>query len=145
MYLMIQNLPILVVDDSKDDVFLLRRAFKRAGLAPPLIHVRDGEEAVDYLRGENRFTDRIRYPLPGLMLLDIKMPKLNGFDVLEWLHTRTELSNVSVVMLSSSFQSEDIEKAKVLGAKDYFTKPTEAEGFDEIVQTIASKWLPLTE
>jgi len=134
---------ILVVDDSKDDVFLLCRAFKRAGLEHSLIHVLDGEEAVNYLSGENRFSDRTRYPLPSLMLLDVKMPRLNGFDVLHWLVTRNELKTLRVIMFSSSFQSEDVEKAKVLGATDYLTKPTGSEGFDQVVQSIASKWLPL--
>jgi len=138
---MTKKVPILVVDDSKDDVFLLCRAFKRAGLDPSLIHVMDGEEAVDYLSGQNRFTDRSRYPLPSLMLLDIKMPKLNGFDVLQWLLTRKDFKELLVVMFSSSFQGEDVEKAKVLGATDYLTKPTGSEGFDQVVQTIASKWL----
>ena len=142
---MIKRVPILVVDDSKDDVFLLCRAFTRAGLDPSLIHVRDGEEAVDYLSGENGFTDRSRYPLPRLMLLDIKMPKLDGFDVLRWLLTRKDLEKIPVVMLSSSFQQEDVVRAKVLGATDYLTKPTGFEGFTQVVQTIASKWLPSTE
>ena len=142
---MTKRAPILVVDDSKDDVFLLRRAFKKAGLRSSLIHVWDGEEAVDYLSGENHFTDRSRYPLPGLMLLDIKMPRQDGFDVLRWLLTRKDLEKIPVVMFSSSFEQEDIEQAKVLGATDYFTKPAGPEGFDEVVQTIASKWLAPTE
>jgi len=140
---MMKKIPILVVDDSKDDVFLLCRAFKRAGLQHSLIHVSDGEEAVDYLTGENRFSDRARYPLPNLMLLDVKMPRLNGFDVLHWLVTRTDLKKLRVIMFSSSFEREDVEKAKVLGATDYLTKPTGSEGFDQVVQTIASKWLSL--
>src|SRR5882672_8680094 len=138
---MANKLPILVVDDSEDDVFFLCRAFEKAGLKHPIIHVSDGEEAVDYLSGENGFTDRSRYPLPSLMLLDIKMPKLNGFDVLEWLLTRKDFKELLVVMFSSSFQGEDVEKARVLGATDYLTKPTGSEGFDQVVQTIASKWL----
>jgi len=140
---MMKKIPILVVDDSKDYVFLLCRAFKRAGLQHSLIHVSDGEEAVDYLTGENRFSDRARYPLPNLMLLDVKMPRLNGFDVLHWLVTRTDLKKLRVIMFSSSFEREDVEKAKVLGATDYLTKPTGSEGFDQVVQTIASKWLSL--
>ena len=138
---MTKRVPILVVDDSKDDVFLLGRAFKRAGLEPSLIHVWDGEEAVDYLSGENRFTDRSRYPLPSLMLLDIKMPKQDGFDVLRWLLTRKDLGKIPVVMFSSSFEQEDVEQAKVLGATDYFTKPAGPEGFDQVVKSIATKWL----
>jgi CheY-like chemotaxis protein len=140
---MTKKVSILVVDDNKDDVFLLRYAFKKAGLDPSLIHVGDGEEAVNYLAGQKCYTDRSRYPLPILILLDVKMPKLGGFDVLEWLLTRQDLKELPVVMFSSSFQTEDVEKAKALGAADYLTKPTGVEGFDEIIQTIANKWLAL--
>ena len=142
---MTKKVPILVVDDSKEDVFLLCHAFKRAGLDLSLIHVHDGEEAVHYLNGENSFTDRSRYPMPSLVLLDVKMPKLSGFDVLEWLLTRQDLKDLPVVMFSSSFQQDDKEKAKVLGAADYLTKPTGTEGYDEVVQTIATKWLASME
>src|SRR6266436_9869148 len=116
---MVNKIPILVVDDSEDDVFFLCRAFEKAGLDNSIVHVWDGEEAVDYLSGQNAFADRSRYPLPKLMLLDVKMPKLNGFDVLQWLLTRTDLEKLPVVMLSSSFQPEDKEKAKALGATEY--------------------------
>src|SRR5436309_2288972 len=105
VFLMTKMVPILVVDDSNDDVFLLCRAFKRAGIEHALIHVSDGEEAVDYLSGHNHFSDRARYPLPSLMLLDVKMPRLNGFDVLHWLVTRNDLKKLRVIMFSSSFET----------------------------------------
>src|SRR6185295_4129414 len=100
--------------DNEQDVFFLRRAFKIAGLDPWIIHVLDGEQALDYLRGLNNFTDRSYYPLPNLMLLDVMMPKRDGFDVLQSL-TRHELENLTVVMFSSSFHYEAVEKAKALG------------------------------
>ena len=138
---MANKIPILVVDDSEDDVYFLCRAFEKAGLKHPITHVSDGEEAVDYLSGENGFTDRSRYPLPKLMLLDVKMPRRDGFDVLQWLLTRKDLDKLPVVMLSSSLRPEDVAKAKVLGATEYLCKPVESEGFGQIVQTIASRWL----
>jgi CheY-like chemotaxis protein len=138
---MASNIPILVVDDNEDDVFFLCRAFEKAGLNHPIIHVSDGEEAVDYLSGENGFADRSQYPLPKLMLLDVKMPRRDGFDVLQWLLTRKDLEKLPVVMLSSSLRPEDVEKAKALGAIEYLCKPIESEGFDQVVQTIASRWL----
>ena len=137
---MANKVPILVVDDDEGDVFFLRRAFKMAGLDHWIIHVLDGEQALDYLRGRNNFTDRSYYPLPSLILLDVKMPKRDGFDVLQLL-TRDELEALTVVMFSSAFHQEDIEKAKALGAKDYLRKPAGAEGFYQAVQTIASRWL----
>jgi len=138
---MAQMIPILVVDDSKDDVFLLCRAFEKAGLDNSILHVSDGQEAVEYLSGENGFEDRSRYPLPKLMLLDVKMPRRDGFDVLQWLLTRKDLEKLPVVMFSSSSEPEDVEKAKALGATEYLCKPIESEGFDQVVQTIASRWL----
>jgi len=131
------KVPILVVDDNKDDVFFLCRAFEKEGFDNSIIHVWDGQEAVDYLRGENGFEDRSRYPLPSLMVLDIKMPKLNGFDVLQWLLTRDDLEKFPVVMLSSSPQPEDMERARDLGAADYLTKPVDVEAFGQVVQNIA--------
>ena len=137
---MANKVPILVVDDDEQDVFFLRRAFKIAGLDPWIIHVLDGEQALDYLRGLNNFKDRSYYPLPKLILLDVKMPKRDGFDVLRLL-TRQELENLTVVMFSSSFHQDAIEKAKALGAADYLRKPTVAEGFYQTVQTITRRWL----
>jgi len=138
---MANKIPILMVDDSKDDVFLLCRAFEKAGLDNSILHVSDGQEAVEYLSGENGFEDRSRYPLPKLMLLDVKMPRRDGFDVLQWLLTRKDLEKLPVVMFSSSSEPEDVEKAMALGATDYLSKPTGAEGFDQVVQTIATRWL----
>src|SRR5881394_3514337 len=108
---MAQKFLILVVDDSEDDVFFLCRAFKKAGLDNLIVHLSDGEEAVNYLSGDNGFKNRSRYPLPKLMLLDVKMPRRDGFDVLQWLHTRKDLEKLPVVMLSSSLRPEDVEKA----------------------------------
>ena len=138
---MANKVPILVVDDDEQDVIFLSRAFRKAGLDYWIIHVLDGEQAVDYLSGQNTFADRSYYPLPSLMLLDIKMPKRDGFDVLQWVLTREDLKAVPVVMFSSSFHQEDVEKAKALGAADYLRKPTHSEGFEQAVHTIASRWL----
>src|SRR5215213_787293 len=101
---MSKRLPILVADDDEQDIFLLRRAFSKAGLSNLILDVHDGEEAIKYLVGNNDFADRTRYPMPALLLLDVKMPKANGFDVLKWLQTRPELADMPVVMLSSSSQ-----------------------------------------
>jgi len=137
---MANHLPILVVDDNKDDVFILARAFKKARLNHSIIHLLDGQQALDYLSGQNG-ADRSHYPLPSLMLLDVKMPRNDGFDVLRWLQVHKEVVSPPVVMLSSSALPEDIEKAKALGAAGYLVKPSEFEDFNQVVQTIASKWL----
>ncbi len=137
---MSKRLPILVADDDEQDIFLLRRAFSKAGLSHLILDVPDGEEAIKYLVGNNGFADRTRYPVPALLLLDVKMPKANGFDVLKWLQTRPELADMPVVMLSSSSQDCDVEEARKLGANDYFIK-AQFEDLQNMVKTIASRWL----
>src|SRR5437773_3961985 len=93
---------VLVADDDRDDVFFLRRAFRHAGLAEDVIDLPDGEKTVEYLKGTPPFDDRGRYPFPKLLVLDIKMPKMNGFDVLAWIQGRPDLGVLPTVVLSSS-------------------------------------------
>src|SRR6476660_783230 len=124
---------ILFVDDDPNDMLLVQRAFKKAGLTYPLIHKRDGEEAIDYLSGKPPYSDRTRHPLPTLILLDIKMPKLNGFDVLNWLQRQPALAKIPVVILTASVRVEDRSEAEKLGAVGYRTKPVD---FGELVEII---------
>src|ERR1051325_1772689 len=102
---------ILVAEDSPEDVFLLQRAFQKAGIDAPLVFVKDGEEAINYLAGTNQFADRTTHPLPGLFLLDLKMPKLNGFDVLEWLQKQSGLRRLLVTVFTSSAAPKDVNRA----------------------------------
>src|SRR6478736_75172 len=124
---MSRNRTILVADDDQNDVFFLRRAFQKSGFAHLVMHVMDGQEAIDYLRGESDYSDRSRFPLPSLLLLDLKMPKVDGFDVLTWLKGRSELKEIPVVVLSSSSREDDIQRARSLGANDYLVKPSDFE------------------
>lgn len=105
-------LPVLAAEDEESDVFILRLAFERVGVPDPLLVVRDGQKAVDYLQGHQPYTGRLIHPLP-LLLLDLKMPRLNRFDVLAWLATRPELSYLPVVVLSSSTLDFDMLKARL--------------------------------
>src|SRR5256885_1076948 len=109
---------ILVADDDRDDVFLLRRAFRRAAVHCDIVDVDDGQRAVDYLKGTPPFDDRISHPIPELLLLDIKMPKLNGFEVLAWLRGRPDLDHLPVVVFSSSPFEADANVARNLGAQE---------------------------
>src|SRR4029077_16537789 len=93
---------ILLVEDREDDVLLIRKSFEKAELANPLYAVQNGEEAVDYLMGEAPFSNRNEYPLPDLILLDLKMPKLDGFETLLWLRNQSGIRNIPVVILTSS-------------------------------------------
>jgi CheY-like chemotaxis protein len=132
---------ILVADDSSDDAAILRRAFQRAGLEVPLMFVRDGQEAIDYLSGADGFADRTSHPMPRLLLLDLKMPKMDGFDVLRWLQEQPELKRMVVTVLSSSDQPKDVNRAYDLGANSYVVKPSSMDGYSKIVGKLRDYWL----
>jgi CheY-like chemotaxis protein len=114
---------ILVIEDNNDDVLLIQRAFDRAMVGNPLEIVRSGPEAVAYLNGDPPFEDRTQHPLPGLVLLDIKLPLMDGFEVLKWIRSRADLAPVSVVMLTSSDHIRDVNLAYQLGANSFLVKP----------------------
>jgi CheY-like chemotaxis protein len=114
---------ILVAEDDENDLFLIRRAFQKAQLENPLHVVQDGEAAIDYLKGE-LVLGREQNILPiTLVLLDIKMPRINGFEVLTWIRGQPEFNHLPVVMLTSSQESSDINRAYALGANSYLVKP----------------------
>jgi len=136
---------ILVADDDQNDVFFLKRAFQKSGFSQPMMHVADGQEAIDYLKGDADYADRARYPFPGLLLLDLKMPKVDGFDVLSWLNTRPDLKSLPVIVLSSSSREDDIERARELGADDYRVKPADFEDLLTLAKDVVSKWLGATK
>lgn len=132
---------ILLVDDDQNDVLLVQRAIQKAGLSYALIHRKDGEEAIDYLSGKPPYSDRSKHPLPTLVLLDIKMPKMTGFDVLTWLQHRPELARIPVVILTASVREEDQVEAKKLGAVGYRTKPVDFADLIAIMQDVDARWL----
>jgi CheY-like chemotaxis protein len=115
--------PILAAEDEEADRLILELAFEEAKLPNRLIIVHNGKEVVDYLTGRPPYTDRAAYPLPALLLSDLKMPHMDGFDILEWLATRSEFKNLPVVIITSSSHEGDMEKARQLGARDFFVKP----------------------
>ena len=132
---------VLLADDDSNDIFFLRRAFQRAGFENTVLDVPDGEKAIEYLCGDNHFSDRKRYPIPTLLILDLKMPKINGFEVLEWLKTRNDLRGLKVVVLSSSGLASDQQKARALGAHDYRVKPADLEDMVNMIKEVAGRWL----
>lgn len=133
--------PVLAAEDEESDALILQLAFERSGLTNPLIIVRDGQQAVDYLMGNGAFSHRSVHPLPRLLLLDLKMPRLSGFDVLAWLATQPDFKDLPAVVLSSSSHDADIQRARQLGARDYFVKPHSLSGFVKIIQGLHSRWL----
>jgi len=138
-----QEATILLVEDDPNDILLMQRAFNKARLANPLEVVTDGEEAIAYLSGEGRFADRNRYPVPLMLLLDLKMPRRNGFEVLEWLKEHPEFNQIPVVVLTSSDQQPDVEKAFRLGARSYLTKPGRLEDLVSLMMRLQGYWLLL--
>jgi len=134
---------ILHVEDDSNDVLLFQHACRKAGVNCNLQTVNDGDEAIAYLQGEARFADRQQYPLPDLMLLDLKMPRLNGFEVLAWLRQEEKCRSLPVVVLSSSNHDADIKRAYSLGANSYLVKPVEFDSLVEIVKVVHQYWLTL--
>jgi len=124
---------VLAAEDEETDALLLRLAFEQARLPCELIVARDGEEVVRYLNGEGPYSDRVRYPMPSLVLLDLKMPRMDGFDVLTWMAEHPHFNEVPALVLSSSTHETDIERARRLGARDFLVKP---HAFVELVQLV---------
>jgi len=135
------RLKLLVAEDSEFDLFLFKRALQRAGIACDAYFVSDGQEAMDYFRGLDQFADRQIYPLPDVLLLDINMPRLSGFDVLKWLKAQPSLSSTPVIIFSSSQDNRDVSRAYSLGANSYMSKVTEPQRLAEMVETFEHYWL----
>jgi CheY-like chemotaxis protein len=135
------NQPILYVEDEQDDVFLMEHAWREAGGINPLKTVNDGEQAVQYLSGEGKYADRDEYPLPMFVLLDLKLPKLHGLDVLKWIRQQSATQTLPVIILSSSSRAEDIRTAYARGANSYLTKPSHVEDLMEMVASLKDYWL----
>jgi CheY-like chemotaxis protein len=136
---------ILLVEDNPDDVLLLKRAFKKAGLPHSLQIASHGEEAVDYLAGDGRYADRDKHPFPALMLLDLQLPRRSGHEVLEWLRAQDDLRRLPVVVLTSSREPNDINRAYDLGANSYLVKPVSFDALLEMVQVLERYWIALAE
>lgn len=136
---------MLLVEDDPNDILLIQRAFAKACLVNPLKVVRDGEQAINYLAGTGDFADRSRYPLPSLILLDLKLPRKSGLEVLEWLRQQPMLKQTPVIVLTSSKESSDVSRAYELGANSYLIKPVGFEGLLELVKSIGMYWMILNK
>jgi len=132
---------ILQVEDDQNDVFLLKRVFDQAGISSPLHAVTDGAMAIDYLSGAGEFSDRQKHPLPCLVLMDLKLPKKTGLEVLEWIRQQLRLRKLVVVLFSNSALPEDVERAYELGSNSYIQKPPNPVQLKEIAQLLKGWWL----
>jgi CheY-like chemotaxis protein len=131
---------ILLVEDDENDVLVMTMALEKVGLTCPVCVARDGREALDFLSGTGEFADRQAYPLPYLVLLDLKLPQVMGMEVLKWLRKRPEFDSTIVLILSSSPMPEDIQGAYRLHANGYLVKPSGFEKLQLMAQAIKDFW-----
>ena len=136
---------ILLVEDKSNDVLLIRRALAKLNIANPLHVLGDGDEAVAYLAGHGSFSDRERCPLPGVVLLDLKLPRRSGLEVLQWVRQQPGLKRLPVVVLTSSRETRDINRAYDLGANSYLVKPVEFGPLLEMMKNFGPYWLALNQ
>src|SRR5579864_2722803 len=132
---------ILLAKDNEDYALLFQRALQTARIQANLLIVRDGKEAVDYLAGAEPYTDRVKHPFPKLLLLDLKMPRMDGFEVLSAVRQRLGFTRLPVIVLTHSDNPADIRRAYELGATSYFQKPDSLEGLDEMIHVLHAYWL----
>jgi CheY-like chemotaxis protein len=134
---------ILLVDDNPMDVALTLDAFKEAKLRNKVNVVQSGEEALDYVFGRNKFIDRSVYPQPSLILLDLKMPGIDGFEVLRQIKGTEKLKRIPVIILTSSQEEGDRALSYDIGANSYLMKPVAFNGFAEVIKRIDDYWFSL--
>jgi CheY-like chemotaxis protein len=130
-----KELDILIAEDNPDDAFILRESFRKAGVRHRIQEARDGADAMAYLKGDGGYADRIRHPFPDVLLLDLNMPRMNGFELLEWLRRDEQCRRLVVHVLTASCREADVERAYELGANSYLLKPGR---MDELVALITA-------
>ena len=134
---------ILLVEDNPDDAELLTYAFGKAGITNPIILVDDGEKAVRYVKGDADYSDRSEFPLPALILLDLKLPRHSGFEVLQVIRSTEATRRTPVVVLTSSNQEHDIRRAYDLGANAYLVKPVGGDALTTMMNSFRAFWIQL--
>lgn len=135
------RLTVLHVDDDPNDTALLQAASRKAGVDFDLQNVEDGDQAIAFLTGVGKYADRTQYPLPALVLLDLKMPRATGFEILRWIRSEPTLSGMPVIVLSGSELQGDIQNAYESGANSYLVKPLGFDSLVELARRINAAWL----
>ena len=132
---------VLYVEDEETDRFLVQRAFVKEGLGPSLRMVNDGQAAIDYLSGAGAYGERESYPLPAVVLLDLNLPEVHGFEVLKWIRAHPSHRNLPVVVFTSSARNEDRDQARELGANQFIQKPGSPPLLQEVARKLYEGWL----
>ena len=132
---------ILVAEDNEDHILLIKRAFQQARLMNPIHFVQDGAEAIAYLNGDGKYADRKEYPVPAMLLLDLKMPNKDGFQVMEWARLQPALRELKIVVLTTSDRVFDVQRAYQLGASSFLVKPLDVRDFMQLGPALRSFWV----
>ena len=139
------NSTLLLIEDDDNDVFLIKRAFKRTNPELPVIAINDGDAAIHYLAGTNEYGDRTQFPLPALILLDLKLPRRSGLEVLEWLRNQPGLRRIPVIALTSSQERADVDKAYEAGVNSYLVKPGTFDALAAMTRFIEGYWVKINQ
>jgi len=134
---------ILLVEDEISDAALVQRAFERAKVLNPVVHLRNGDEALGYLAGVGKYTDRVQHPLPVLILLDLKLPGMTGLQLLQWMRTNREIRRIPVVVLTGDDSPGALTAAYDLGANSYLVKPGNPNEIGRLIATVQHYWMEL--
>ena len=132
---------ILVAEDDQDDIFFLRHAWRKEGVDHLLRFVKDGQYAIDYLEGKPPYSNRQDFPLPGLLITDLKMPRLGGFGLIEWIRNSDEFRRLPIIVLSNSELPADRDRATRLGAAEYHPKLCDSERYQTVMRGICQRWV----
>ena len=135
------SLKVLLIEDNVDETLITQRVFSKVAPEIVLQLARSGSEAIEYLQGVDQFADRTRYPTPSLLVLDLKMPGVDGFDVIKWVRSNSHWSKLPIVVLSASNDPSDIARAHKLGANAYHVKPTDMNALSGLVEGLKTYWL----
>jgi CheY-like chemotaxis protein len=136
---------ILLVEDETTDATLVQRAFAKAKVMNPIVHLKNGDEALAYLAGVGKYSDRIKHQVPALILLDLKMPGMTGLQLLQWMRTNREVRRIPVVVLTTDEAPSTINAAYDLGANSYLVKPGDPEEVMRLVETVQRYWMELNQ
>jgi len=138
---MFERAVILLAEDEEDYVLVIKRAFTASNFPNPLYVVPDGQEALAYLKGQGRYANRVEYPLPDLLIVDLKLPRYSGFEILRWVRKQPELSGLRVLVLTSSDAIRDVNEAYQLGANSFLVKPYDFGDLVHLSKLIQDFWL----